>query len=69
MGLTLNDKVHRHAAEVMDDFRASAKSLDANLVNGLFMKLEDPGAGNGAITIHYNDYEADAKVDGGDDGG
>ena len=26
------------------------------------MKLDDPGQGNGPITIHYNDYEADAKV-------
>ena len=42
--------------EVMDDFlRKRAKSLGANLVNGLFMKLEDPGAGNVRITIHYND--------------
>jgi len=49
--------------EVMDDFlRKRAKSLCTNLVNGLFMKLDDPGQGNGPITIHYNDYEVDAKV-------
>jgi geranylgeranyl reductase len=65
VGQTLNDKeyIGMCRREVMDDFlRKRAKSLGANLVNGLFMKLEDPGAGNGAITIHYNDYEADAKV-------
>jgi geranylgeranyl reductase len=65
VGQTLNDKeyIGMCRREVMDDFlRKRAKSLGANLVNGLFMKLEDPGVGNGAITIHYNDYEADAKV-------
>jgi len=65
VGQTLNDKeyIGMCRREVMDDFlRKRAKSLGANLVNGLFMKLEDPGIGNGAITIHYNDYEADAKV-------
>ena len=64
VGQTLNDKeyIGMCRREVMDDFlRKRAKSLGANLVNGLFMKLEDPGEGN-PITIHYNDYEADAKV-------
>ena len=65
VGQTLNDKeyIGMCRREVMDDFlRKRAKSLGTNLVNGLFMKLEDPGQGNGAITIHYNDYEADSKV-------
>ena len=65
VGQTLNDKeyIGMCRREVMDDFlRKRAKSLGANLINGLFMKLEDPGAGNGPITLHYNDYETDAKV-------
>jgi hypothetical protein len=46
VGQTLNDKeyIGMCRREVMDDFlRKRAKSLGANLVNGLFMKLEDPG--------------------------
>ena len=65
VGQTLNDKeyIGMCRREVMDDFlRKRAKSLGTNLVNGLFMKLDDPGQGNGPITIHYNDYEVDAKV-------
>ena len=65
VGQTLIDKeyIGMCRREVMDDFlRKLANSLGANPVNGLFMKLEDPGVGNGTITIHYNDYEADAKV-------
>uniref|UniRef100_A0A7S0NIQ9 Geranylgeranyl diphosphate reductase, chloroplastic n=2 Tax=Micromonas pusilla TaxID=38833 RepID=A0A7S0NIQ9_MICPS len=65
VGQTLNDKeyIGMCRREVMDDFlRKRAKSLGTNLVNGLFMKLDDPGQGNGPVTIHYNDYEADAKV-------
>ena len=64
VGQTLNDKeyIGMCRREVMDDFlRKRAKSLGANLVNGLFMKLEDPGEGK-PIVINYNDYEADAKV-------
>jgi geranylgeranyl reductase len=65
VGQTLNDKeyIGMCRREVMDDFlRRRAKSVGANLINGLFMKLEDPGIGNGAITIQYNDYEGDSKV-------
>jgi len=65
VGQTLNDKeyIGMCRREVMDDFlRKRAKSLGTNLVNGLFMKLDDPGQGNGPMTIHYNDYEVDAKV-------
>ena len=65
VGQTLNDKAYIGMCrrEVMDDFlRKRAKSLGTNLVNGLFMKLDDPGQGNGPMTIHYNDYEVDAKV-------
>jgi geranylgeranyl reductase len=64
VGQTLNDKeyIGMCRREVMDDFlRKRAKTLGANLVNGLFMKLEDPGEGK-PIVINYNDYEADAKV-------
>ena len=58
-----NEYIGMCRREVMDDFlRKRAKSLGTNLVNGLFMKPDDPGQGNGPITIHYNDYEADAKV-------
>ena len=65
VGQTLNDKeyIGMCRREVMDDFlRKRAKSLGTNLVNGLFMKLDDPGQGNGPMTIHYNDSEEDAKV-------
>ena len=65
VGQTLNDKeyIGMCRREVMDDFlRKRAKSLGTNLINGLFMKLEDPGVGNGPITMHYNDYEGDNKV-------
>jgi geranylgeranyl reductase len=65
VGQTLNDKeyIGMCRREVMDDFlRKRAKSLGTNLVNGLFMKLDDPGQGNGPMTIHYTDYEVDAKV-------
>ena len=46
VGQTLNDKeyIGMCRREVMDDFlRKRAKSLGTNLVNGLFMKLDDPG--------------------------
>lgn len=47
--------------EVMDDFlRRRAEALGANLVNGLFMKLDDNG--DGTYTLGYNDYEGDAKA-------
>jgi len=65
VGQTLNDQeyIGMCRREVMDDFlRKRANALGANLVNGLFMKLDDPGMGNGPITIHYNDYEGDSKV-------
>ena len=65
VGQCLGDKeyIGMCRREVMDDFlRKRAKSLGTNLVNGLFMKLDDPGQGNGPMTIHYNDYEVDAKV-------
>merc|ERR1711990_619222 len=57
VGQTLNDKeyIGMCRREVMDDFlRKRAKSLGANLVNGLFMKIEDPGQGNGPIVVQYN---------------
>ena len=65
VGQTLNDKeyIGMCRREVMDDFlRKRAKSLGANLVNGLFMKIEDPGQGNGPIMVQYNDYEEESKT-------
>ena len=65
VGLTLNDKeyIGMCRREVMDDFqRKRAKALGANLINGLFMKIDDPGVNNGPITLHYNDYEGDSKT-------
>jgi geranylgeranyl reductase len=63
VGQTLNDKeyIGMCRREVMDDFlRKRAASVGTNTINGLFMKLEDPGVGNGPITISYNDYAAGA---------
>ena len=65
VGQTLNDKeyIGMCRREVMDDFlRKRAKALGANLINGLFMKIDDPGVNNGPITLHYNDYEGDSKT-------
>ena len=65
VGQTLNDKeyIGMCRREVMDDFlRKRAKALGANLINGLFMKIDDPGVNNGAITLHYNDYEGDSQT-------
>ena len=65
VGQTLNDKeyIGMCRREVMDDFlRKRANSLGANLVNGLFMKIEDPGQGNGPIVVQYNDYEEESKT-------
>lgn len=65
VGQTLNDKeyIGMCRREVMDDFlRKRANSLGANLINGLFMKIEDPGQGNGPITVQYNDYEEESKT-------
>ena len=42
---------------MFDDYlRKRAKSLGANVVNGLYMRLEQQG-GDGPITVHYNSYE------------
>jgi geranylgeranyl reductase len=60
VGQTLNDKeyIGMCRREVMDDFlRKRAVSVGTTMINGLFMKLDDPGQGNGPITISYNDYE------------
>lgn len=47
--------------EVMDDFlRNRAKKLGANIINGLFMKMEDKG--DAGITIQYNSYEDGSKM-------
>jgi len=65
VGQTLNDKeyIGMCRREVMDDFlRKRAKALGANLINGLFMKIDDPGVNSGPITLHYNDYEGDSKT-------
>jgi len=49
--------------EVMDDFlRKRAEAYGATLINGLFMKIDEPTEKDGPYTLYYNDYEADAKV-------
>jgi hypothetical protein len=49
--------------EVFDDFlRKRAKSLGANIVNGLMMKMEMPQGPEGPIMIQYNSYEGNSKV-------
>jgi hypothetical protein len=49
--------------EVFDDYlRKRAKSLGANIVNGLMMKMEMPQGAEGPIMIQYNSYEGNSKV-------
>lgn len=64
VGKTLNEKewIGMCRREVFDDFlRKRAKSLGANLINGLAMRIDYDGA-DGPITIHYNNYEDGSKV-------
>lgn len=50
------------ARQVFDDYlRKRAKSLGANVLNGLYMRLEQQGS-DGPITIHYNSYEDGASI-------
>lgn len=63
MGKTLSETewIGMCRREVMDDYlRKRAKSLGANIMNGLFMKMEDKG--DAGITIQYNSYEDGAKM-------
>jgi geranylgeranyl reductase len=63
VGKTLNDKewIGMCRREVFDDYlRNRAKGLGAQLINGLFMRMDV--AGDGPITIHYNSYEDGSKV-------
>lgn len=64
VGKTLNEKewIGMCRREVFDDYlRNRAKSLGANLINGLAMRLDYDGA-DGPITVHYNNYEDGSKV-------
>ena len=63
VGKTLNEKewIGMCRREVFDDYlRNRAKGLGANLINGLFMRM-DVNA-DGPITLHYNLYEENAKI-------
>jgi len=44
--------------QVFDDYlRKRAAKLGANLVNGLFMGIEQPQGPDGPITVRYNLYK------------
>ncbi|GAB4817886.1 hypothetical protein N2152v2_004932 [Parachlorella kessleri] len=60
VGKTLNEKewIGMCRREVFDDFlRKRAEGLGANLINGLFMRMEQQGA-DGPFTVTYNAYDA-----------
>ncbi|KAL4430731.1 hypothetical protein ABPG75_005987 [Micractinium tetrahymenae] len=64
VGKTLNEKewIGMCRREVFDDFlRKRADKLGANLVNGLFMGMEQSSS-DGPITIRYNLYKEGDKV-------
>ena len=47
----------------MDDFlRKRAQKSGANVLNGLFMNMEQKQGPEGAYTLHFNNYEAGGKV-------
>merc|ERR1719199_1724500 len=59
VGKTLNDKewIGMCRREVFDDYlRNRASGLGANLINGLYMGMEQEGS-DGPITVRYNKYE------------
>lgn len=63
MGKTLSETewIGMCRREVMDDFlRKRAQSNGANIINGLFMKIEDKG--DAGIDLSYNSYEDGAKM-------
>lgn len=63
VGKTLNEKewIGMCRREVFDDYlRKRAKTNGANLINGLFMRMDVTG--DEPITIHYNNYEDGSKV-------
>jgi len=66
VGKTLNEKewIGMCRREVFDDYlRNRAKSLGANVVNGLFMRMDTKGNnGEDGYTIHYNSYQDGSKV-------
>merc|ERR1719199_173628 len=64
VGKTLNDKewIGMCRREVFDDYlRKRASGLGANLINGLYMGMEQEGS-DGPITLRYNKYEEGSKV-------
>jgi geranylgeranyl reductase len=63
VGKTLNEKewIGMCRREVFDDYlRKRANGLGANLINGLYMRMDQEG--DGPITVHYNKYEEGSKV-------
>ncbi|EFN59338.1 hypothetical protein CHLNCDRAFT_29491, partial [Chlorella variabilis] len=63
VGKTLNDKewIGMCRREVFDDFlRKRAAKLGANVINGLYMGMEQQG--DGPITLRYNKYNEGDKV-------
>ena len=57
---TLDDKDIGMCREVMDDFYAPSPSAPTHTASS---RSSTPRPGGQTITIHYNDYEADAKVE------
>ncbi|KAE8816700.1 Geranylgeranyl diphosphate reductase, chloroplastic [Hordeum vulgare] len=52
--------------EVLDDFlRTRAQKAGAEVLNGLFLRYEEPKERNGTYTVHYNHYDSsNGKVGG-----
>lgn len=49
--------------EVLDSFlRNRAASYGANLINGLFLRMESPKDKDSPYVLHYSDYAGDSKV-------
>ncbi|KAL6767879.1 CHLP1 [Auxenochlorella protothecoides x Auxenochlorella symbiontica] len=64
VGKTLNDKewIGMCRREVLDDYlRNRAQDLGANVINGLFMRM-DQAPGDGPFTLHYNKYDGVSRV-------
>ena len=60
VGQTLSDReyIGMCRREVMDDFlRKRAESLGANVINGLFLRMDSPANGDDPYKIHYTLYK------------
>ncbi|KAG6545365.1 hypothetical protein Mapa_013214 [Marchantia paleacea] len=65
VGRTLNENeyIGMVRREVLDSYlRDRAKSYGANVINGLFLKMDIPKDENSPYVLHYNDYSDGSKV-------